>query len=1300
MKKIILTSLFVFFVFLSSQLFAKPVATEQAQKVVDTFLLIQKSHDEKIRKELRRSSQVQSIQFARKDVRKISNRDGTVLAYVVNLDPRGFIVTSADSNLSPILAYSFNCEFSFEDSKDNILLNMIKQDGKTKHNIYGSNATQVELSVKENIAKWEKYIAASSDTIQALADSQQSWPEQTGWCPYCRLRQDFVSPFKCTNCGRDIWEKGWITTAWDQGTPWNKFCPKDPAYSLIDPTNRSVVGCVATAAAQIISYWKYPSSVWFSEKDAYWYLRPWSLTVVNIDSDHATYDFPSFAELNSKLDSINYDVNDPNRDAYICFATGIKHKMRYSKDGSATNLSGLAYKDGFCFGSAVHRWSVTDIWSSYKDKVIENIQKEQPVQLGIINFPNIFSGHSVIVDGYRTTPTEEFLHNLGWGDISEWDFWYSPPLIYNYNMVTQIVYDICPYQGWFQYGADQYNTFRTFYNAPTITPLRDKWQVSCSGDYYFNGLVVGTGNNIYASCSSCETPSSRQPSIYVIDQYGTKKKELKLVNENRELTYPVQNKNGDIFVGTGSGKIYKIDTKTDSNTLIFTEPAGNQLQSKLKIDEGGRIYAYTLQKLYCLNGSTQLWSLLLSANQYFFGAPGPSIDTVRERVYITYYDFGTSQSYLACINRQTGLLVEVRPDCGGSPSIGTDGTVYIGGLSTFYALDPAHITGLPKWTKPMGSSTIAFNTPMIGRDGTIYSSYKIQLSGSWYLKCQALNPIDGSTKWEISFPASMADDMCQSYTAGNDVVVLTIGWDNGDNPDTYNLYAYRDAGDHAELLWDKSFGESGGDMVFGPGATLYVFSISGFGHTIYAVSEGPIGDPQGGGMGFLNNSAPNTPWNPSPADGTIDLGPFVTLSWDCNHPQGHALKYSIFASKSGYNMVPVTTDIDVNSYQIEGLEPNNYYIWKVIATDGQAVTDGPTWTFSTRPINCELNAESPVNFKDYAILANHWLDTCVSAGGCEGADINWDKVVNVDDLSFFASNWLRTIGTCCTCFNWTPDTGIRIFGTYNAAIPRFVRTLPGGEWGMYYYEGDSWTYGDTGYATSNDGITWNRVGRVMTHGGHGFDNVNAVITDIVNLAGNNLRAYCEGLASTSSGASNIFIADSPDGINWANRQVVFTPQGGTLYSNGVGCPRIIYAENEYIMYFSGSDSTTSRIFKTTSSDGISNWTPPQMVLEPPTEGSLGSFYIVNCPEAGRLRMFINTKFSTDSGNCIRSLISMDNGSSWTWEDGIRLAPDEYSVENLIYPVLVDINGSGKMYIGGGHGGYGGGHWDTLSATCE
>jgi hypothetical protein len=315
-----------------------------------------------------------------------------------------------------------------------------------------------------------------------------------------------------------------------------------------------------------------------------------------------------------------------------------------------------------------------------------------------------------------------------------------------------------------------------------------------------------------------------------------------------------------------------------------------------------------------------------------------------------------------------------------------------------------------------------------------------------------------------------------------------------------------------------------------------------------------------------------------------------------------------------------------------------------------------------------------------------------------------NKIISVNFGAVFVTILLAVAtisqGTDLNSLCWVPDAGIRIFGTYNAAVPRFVRTLPGGGWGMYYYEGDSWTYGDTGYATSNDGMTWSRVGRVMCHDAHGFDNINAVITDIAVLTDGSLRAYCDGLNSTGYDAhGNIFVADSTDGISWVNNRVVFVPQSGTLYSKAVSCPRIIKDDGEFIMYFIGSDDTTSRIFKTTSSDGFSNWTQPQMVVEPPAGGGLGYFYIVNCPETERFQMFITTKFSTDSGYCIRSLISVDDGSNWPWEDGIRLAPNEYGVENLMCPVLAEIAGSGKMYIGGGHGGYGGGHWDTLSATA-
>ena len=49
-----------------------------------------------------------------------------------------------------------------------------------------------------------------------------------------------------------------------------------------------------------------------------------------------------------------------------------------------------------------------------------------------------------------------------------------------------------------------------------------------------------------------------------------------------------------------------------------------------------------------------------------------------------------------------------------------------------------------------------------------------------------------------------------------------------------------------------------------------------------------------------------------------------------------------------------------------------------------------------------------VNFADFVVLANHWLDTgCAGSGNCGGADFEpADGTVDIFDLSDFANQWL------------------------------------------------------------------------------------------------------------------------------------------------------------------------------------------------------------------------------------------------------------------------------------------------------
>ncbi len=52
----------------------------------------------------------------------------------------------------------------------------------------------------------------------------------------------------------------------------------------------------------------------------------------------------------------------------------------------------------------------------------------------------------------------------------------------------------------------------------------------------------------------------------------------------------------------------------------------------------------------------------------------------------------------------------------------------------------------------------------------------------------------------------------------------------------------------------------------------------------------------------------------------------------------------------------------------------------------------------------DLNDDGIVNLKDFAMFADHWLES--SCYACQGADLNLDEQVNADDLPFFSSDWL------------------------------------------------------------------------------------------------------------------------------------------------------------------------------------------------------------------------------------------------------------------------------------------------------
>jgi hypothetical protein len=328
-----------------------------------------------------------------------------ILFYVFNLQPQGYIVVSADSNLPPVIAYSFTDNFQSDVSKDNILLQMLKAD-------IGLRLENVE-KLPENIIKsrnslWSEFLNEETEVLVNV-DFQQWPPEGT-------------SP-----------TEGWIETKWHQNSPYNDFCP-------MDGDKRSIAGCPAVAMAQILNYHKTTNNVAFNDSDDYYHSygnRFW------IDNDHEEYDFPSFPELNDYLDTLAYhydnklSITDENK-ATLNFACGVAATQVYTSGVSGTfgvNQAYDAYLKFDCNTVELLDNSDTDLY----DRLSQNIKDALPAHLAVVT-PGWDAGHNLVIDGYNT---DEYYHlNFGWG--GSYDAWYLLPdeLPYDLTVIEGIIVDI------------------------------------------------------------------------------------------------------------------------------------------------------------------------------------------------------------------------------------------------------------------------------------------------------------------------------------------------------------------------------------------------------------------------------------------------------------------------------------------------------------------------------------------------------------------------------------------------------------------------------------------------------------------------------------------------------------------------------------------------------------------------------------------------------------------------------------------------------------------------------------------
>ncbi len=279
--------------------------------------------------------------------------------YLFSFDKGGFVMVSAIDQVDPVLGYGFSG--NVPDVIDN-------------------------LSVKDCFDNYAKQI----DTIGVMnlksAKIDLKW-EQLTKNIFPKSGELSVGPL--------------LTTTWNQGCYYNASCPSDAAGSC----GHVYTGCVATAMAQIMKYWNFPTSG--TSTHTYTHLTYGSLTA---NFGATTY---QWSQMPNNVTSSNNAV------ATLMYHCGVSVDMDYSPTGSGAGEPREALVNCFKYSSQAQyvekaNYSTNDWVNLMKSE----LGLQRPIWYDGFN-PS--DGHAFVCDGFQNI--DYFHFNWGWGGYMDGYFY-------------------------------------------------------------------------------------------------------------------------------------------------------------------------------------------------------------------------------------------------------------------------------------------------------------------------------------------------------------------------------------------------------------------------------------------------------------------------------------------------------------------------------------------------------------------------------------------------------------------------------------------------------------------------------------------------------------------------------------------------------------------------------------------------------------------------------------------------------------------------------------------------------------
>ncbi len=304
----------------------------------------------------------------------------TLVGQYFAISSGGYILVPSLRELPPIKAYS----------EESILEDLYAQDGF---------AAMLREVLK---ARMDAFVDqfGSLEASQSITEPLYGIENTEAWDRFSVTAKQFAESFTKTLSSTLATAGPLLSTTWHQSSPYDALCPTGDG-------GQCLVGCVATAAAQIIYFHQWPPagegshSYYWSGDNSCDGSSP-GMTLYADFSDEYTYDHS------------NASVSE------ICYEMGVAYDMDYGVCGS-----GAYTLNGNYIFPAYFRYdnSAQSIYrSSYTAQNWFNVIQEQIDQY----HPTLYriSGHAIVCDGWRISGTTNQVHmNYGWGGSQ--NAWYA-----------------------------------------------------------------------------------------------------------------------------------------------------------------------------------------------------------------------------------------------------------------------------------------------------------------------------------------------------------------------------------------------------------------------------------------------------------------------------------------------------------------------------------------------------------------------------------------------------------------------------------------------------------------------------------------------------------------------------------------------------------------------------------------------------------------------------------------------------------------------------------------------------------